>query len=255
MTKRPSKKASTKRSPTAHTTKLVKAELPIGLLGVAKMIRGSKVSAPPKRNPEGITRVWGSTEDFEPASYKRLPRLPNPWPPSDIIALVKIACSTAGLAGVAYKLIKLWFDSRNAKKIRIKSGDYELEIQGSMSKTEIERRITQFRALTKGLDEDEIKVILPPSADKSLPSGRPVAKNETEDNNVKIKKGTKRETKKQLNEASVTLLVDTPLVLQCNECDAVWSPKIQKGRRLPRNYWYCPNGCNRPKFKMAVLLN
>lgn len=251
----PSKKASTKRAPKARTAKLVKAELPIGLLGIAKVVRNSKVSARPKRNPEGITRVWGSAGDFEHVSYKRLPRLPNPWPPSDIIALVKIACSTAGLAGVAYKLIKLWFDSRNAKKIRIKSGDYELEIQGAMSKTEIERRITQFRALTKGLDEDKIKVILPSSIDKSLPSGQPAVKDETEDNNVKIKKSAKRETKKHLKEASVTLLADTPLVLQCNECDAVWSPKIQKGGRLPRNYWYCPNGCNRPKLRMAVLLN
>lgn len=255
MTKRPSKKASTKRASKAHTAKLVKAEIPIALIRGAKVVRSSKVSARHKRNPEGITWVWGSAEDFEPTSYKRLPRLPNPWPPSDIIALVKVACSTAGLAGVAYKLIKLWFDSRNAKRIRIKSGDYELEIQGSMSKTEIERRITQFRALTKGLDEDDIKVILPQSIDKSLPSGRPVMKDETEDNNVKIKKGVKRGTKKQLKESSVTLLVDTPLVLQCNECDAVWSPKIQKGGRLARNYWYCPNGCNRPKVRMAVLLN
>jgi hypothetical protein len=255
MTKRPSKKASTKRASKAHTAKLVKAEIPIALIRGAKVVRSSKVSARPKRNPEGISRFWGSAEDFESTSYKRLPRLPNPWPPSDIIALVKIACSTAGLAGIAYKLIKLWFDSRNAKKIRIKKGDYELEIQGSMSKTEIERRITQFRALTKGLDEDEIKVILPSSIDKSLPSERPVVKDEAENNKVKIKKGNRKETKGRLNESSVTLLVDSPFVLQCNECDAVWSPKIQKGGRLPRNYWHCPNGCNRPKVRMAVLLN
>jgi hypothetical protein len=40
-----------------------------------------------------------------------------------------------------------------------------------MSKTEIERHITHFRALTRVLDEDEIKVILPSSVDRTLPSG------------------------------------------------------------------------------------
>ena len=254
MTKRPSKKPSTKRASKAHTAKLVKAEIPIALIRGAKVVRSSKVSARPKRNPEGITRVWGSAKDFEPTSYKRLPRLPNPWPPSDIIALVKLVCSTAGLAGIAYKLIKLWFDSRNAKRIRIKKGDYELEIQGSMSKTEIEHRITQFRALTKGLDEDEIKVIVPSSIDKSLPSEQPV-KDEKEDNKAKIKKGNRRVTKGQLKKTGIALLVDNPLVLQCDECGAVWSPDIRKGGHLPRNYWHCPNGCNRPKIGMATMYN
>jgi hypothetical protein len=121
-----------------------------------------------------VSWVWGVFDDEESeassARRRRIPCLPNPWPPSDIVALVKIACSTAGLAGVAYKTIKLWFDSRNAKRIRIKKGDCELEIQGWMSKTEIKRHITHFRALTRKLDEDEIKVIIPSSVDRSLPS-------------------------------------------------------------------------------------
>lgn len=255
MTKKSAKKASTKRSSKSHTANLVKAEIPFALLGAAKVVRSSKISTRPKRNPEGISWVWGSVEDFEPSSYRRLPRLPNPWPPDDIIALVKLVCSTAGLAGVAYKLIKLWFESRNAKRIRIKRGDYELEIQGSMSKTEIERRVTQFRALTKKLDKDEIKVILPPSVDKSLPSERPVRKDEKEDNKAKIRKDNRRRATGQFERAGVTLLLDTPLVFQCDECGAVWSPDVQKGGRLLHNYWHCPNGCNRPKIGMAVMLN
>jgi hypothetical protein len=42
----------------------------------------------------------------------------------------------------------------------MRRGDYEVEIQGWMSTTEIEKRFSQFRRLTKKMDGD-IKVILP----------------------------------------------------------------------------------------------
>ena len=32
--------------------------------------------------------------------------------------------------------------------------------------------------------------------------------------------------------------------LTCDKCGARWSPNLQKGGRLPRGFWRCPNGCN-----------
>ena len=31
---------------------------------------------------------------------------------------------------------------------------------------------------------------------------------------------------------------------QCQQCGQMWSPDIQRGGRMPRGYWKCPNGCN-----------
>jgi len=126
-----------------------------------------------RRNGAQIGRFWSYVYGDEISEIKDknivAGRIPNPWP-SDIVRLIEVACHRAGLATIVYKTIKLWFDARNAKRIRIKNGDVEVEIQGGMSEREIEKRINQFRRLTEKLDEDDIKVILPPRVNRSLPS-------------------------------------------------------------------------------------
>jgi hypothetical protein len=115
-----------------------------------------------------IAYLWSATDDVGITDQRRIKKLPNPLP-TDIVTLVTLACSTAGLAGWVYKTIKLWFDAKNAQRIRIRKGDVELEIQGWMSKTKIEQRISEFRRLTRKIDEDDIEVILPDSVDRTLP--------------------------------------------------------------------------------------
>jgi hypothetical protein len=34
------------------------------------------------------------------------------------------------------------------------------------------------------------------------------------------------------------------VVLQCDACDRVWSPRLGPKGRLRPTYWHCPNGCN-----------
>jgi hypothetical protein len=98
------------------------------------------------------------------------PRVPNPWPPTDITTLLACACAYKTVRAVI-ELIKLWVDERKARKIRIKNGNIEIEIQGGMSASAIKKRFDEFRRLTKELSEDDIKIVLPPGIDRTLPTG------------------------------------------------------------------------------------
>jgi hypothetical protein len=38
------------------------------------------------------------------------------------------------------------------------------------------------------------------------------------------------------------------LGIRCRRCGRVWHPDLRCGiGPLPRPFWHCPNGCNRPK--------
>jgi hypothetical protein len=97
-----------------------------------------------------------------------LPRLPNPWPPIEITPLLICAC-VAPVAKIVLELIKVWVDDRKSRKVKIKNGDFEIEIQGGMSKRMLKSRFDEFRRMTKELDEDNVKIILPPGTDRALP--------------------------------------------------------------------------------------
>lgn len=94
--------------------------------------------------------------------------MPNPWPPDDIYRAIGIGIATPGLAYQFYRLILFWIEKRAARKIKMKVGEIEIEIQGSMSNKEVERAFQQIRKLKKEMDTDDVKIIIPKSADPSL---------------------------------------------------------------------------------------
>ena len=47
----------------------------------------------------------------------------------------------------------------------------------------------------------------------------------------------------QLKKVGVSLVKAGLLKFRCGECNETW-PIKQKGLRLPKGYWRCPNGCN-----------
>ena len=47
----------------------------------------------------------------------------------------------------------------------------------------------------------------------------------------------------ELDKFGVDLVSESTVTLRCQTCGAVWSPNLQPGARLPKNYWKCPNGC------------
>lgn len=56
----------------------------------------------------------------------------------------------------------------------------------------------------------------------------------------------KRWLKATLDRVNVAIFSISNLNLRCIQCQAIWSPNIRPGRRLPSGYWKCPNGCNSP---------
>ncbi|MGB7923444.1 MAG: hypothetical protein WCF57_09385 [Pyrinomonadaceae bacterium] len=137
--------------------------------GATVTVIGSDLSIPKYKTPRIIkglqlSRFHGADNEPDRSSYKgrRLRLMPNPWLPDDVVMLIKFAFSTASAAGAVYKAIKLWTDDRKARRIIIKKGDFQLEIQGGMSQRDIEKGIGQFRKRTKDTaDDDELEVILP----------------------------------------------------------------------------------------------
>ena len=53
-----------------------------------------------------------------------------------------------------------------------------------------------------------------------------------------------RATEGSLARVNVDLADSRNLRLRCQRCGQVWSPNLQTGGRLPRNWWQCPNRCN-----------
>lgn len=101
-------------------------------------------------------------------SRKRLPLMPNPFPPDDIYSLVTIGVTMNGLALTVYKFIKLWIDDRKARKIKIRKGEMELEITGGMTDKQIQRAINNFRKVAKITGENKVKVTIPKGCDPSI---------------------------------------------------------------------------------------
>jgi hypothetical protein len=116
-----------------------------------------------------IAYLYGDFDDAKIAKSRRPKILPNPLP-NTIDALAILAATTPYLANVVYKIIALWFQRENAKfiRIKIKDGEIEYEANGGVSSREIERAFSQARKLFKKVGEDKLKVELPPGVDRSI---------------------------------------------------------------------------------------
>jgi hypothetical protein len=55
-----------------------------------------------------------------------------------------------------------------------------------------------------------------------------------------------RTTPGELAKVGVKVADKDSFSLKCARCGARWSPMLVSGGRLPRSYWQCPQGCNRP---------
>jgi hypothetical protein len=166
-------KSLKKRVPKLPIATLIQTEnsrVSIASLANKRPVRNSKTPSRPKRNPEGITLAWGSTQDFEPIGRRRVPCLPNPFP-ADIQSLIETAILVSGLAPLAFKVIALWVEDRKARKVRVVIGEHEIRIEteGRTSWKEIERICKQARKLTKRKGANDLKVILPRGVDPSIP--------------------------------------------------------------------------------------
>jgi len=105
--------------------------------------------------------VLASGDDRKSRVEDERPRVPNPWPPSDVMQLLVFACVYPTLKAV-FELIKVWVDNHKAHKLKIKieNGNNEMEIQGGMSVRAIQKRFDEFRRLTRELSEDDINSVI-----------------------------------------------------------------------------------------------
>jgi DNA repair photolyase len=90
---------------------------------------------------------------IEPTGFYGFPQV------QEIIEAVAAAATTLGGAKMSLEVVKLWLDYKKGKRIKIRKGDLEIEIQGDMTQREIEGQIARFRELTRDLsDKPEIVI-------------------------------------------------------------------------------------------------
>lgn len=79
----------------------------------------------------------------------------------ELITVVTAMLSAAGGMKMILEMVKLWVEERKERRIKLKMEDIEVEVQGSMSKREIQRKLELFRELVKDIKENDIKIIVP----------------------------------------------------------------------------------------------
>ena len=79
----------------------------------------------------------------------------------ETIATSVTILSAAGGLSMVFEMVKLWMGARKDQRIRLKKGDFELELQGSMSDKEIKKKIELFLELASDTKSDKVKIIRP----------------------------------------------------------------------------------------------
>jgi len=172
----PAKKSTSKKPQKAKAAVRGKNIFPLPLPeGSGKKSRSTKAS---KRGGAQLTRFWGADLSMggSGGANRKVRRMPNPWPPDDIIRAITVACSAYGgmkLASLVFETIKLWLDVRKARKVRIKKGDFEIEIQAGMTAKEIEKTIDLLLRKTREFEAEKPEIILPRDVDRSIPKQPP----------------------------------------------------------------------------------
>ncbi len=79
-------------------------------------------------------------------------------------SLVPIITASIGVAGIAIKGLQVWLEERKSRKIKIRKGDVEIELNGKLSDEEIYQKLEIFnnfqdRQTYKDLLKMDIKVM------------------------------------------------------------------------------------------------
>lgn len=79
----------------------------------------------------------------------------------DAIATTAAIVSAAGGLKFVLEMVRLWIEARKERRIKIKKGDAELELQGTMSDKDIAAKIEHFERLVRKDSDSEIKILFP----------------------------------------------------------------------------------------------
>lgn len=79
----------------------------------------------------------------------------------DAIATTAAIVSAAGGLKFALEMARLWIEARKDRRIKIKKGEVEMELQGTMSDKDIAVTIERFEQLARKEEDREIKILIP----------------------------------------------------------------------------------------------
>lgn len=145
-------------------------------LVLRKVANGDDIDEKPKKtlrkkgtskNPPGVLALIVERSKRSGAKDNRR-SVRNPWFPKNINNLVWVLCCIP-LSKMFLELVKSWVEERKGRSIRVKNGDVEIEIKGGMSTRRINKLFELIRHHREEMQNDDIKIILPPGVDRSIP--------------------------------------------------------------------------------------
>ena len=77
-----------------------------------------------------------------------------------VVTTAAIVSAAGGLKFVL-EMARLWIEARKDRRIKIKKGDVEIELQGTMSDKDITAKIELFERLARKETDKEIKILIP----------------------------------------------------------------------------------------------
>lgn len=78
--------------------------------------------------------------------------------PVSVEAIVAAVSAATGIATVAVKGIQLWIEERKSRSIKVRRGDYEIEIHGAVSEEQLRRQLELFAEYESSEGPLEIEV-------------------------------------------------------------------------------------------------
>jgi hypothetical protein len=80
--------------------------------------------------------------------------------PENIAIIVSLTSAAIGITTATIKGLALWIDERKCRKIQIRYQDLEVEISGSLSDFEIERRLNAFCRIRERICDSDVQLIV-----------------------------------------------------------------------------------------------
>jgi hypothetical protein len=80
---------------------------------------------------------------------------------AEAVTIITAMLSAAGGMKMLLEMVKLWIEARKERRIKLKRGDIELEIQGSMSEKEIQESLELFLELSEDAKDRDVTITVP----------------------------------------------------------------------------------------------
>jgi hypothetical protein len=99
-------------------------------------------------------------DQIDTPTIPHAPRINRPGNGGVDFETVLTTAAIASAAGLKFvlEMVRLWVETRKDRRIKIKRGDVEMELQGTMSDKDIAATIEHFERLARNENDSEVEI-------------------------------------------------------------------------------------------------